>query len=34
VLAAVEFDNQAPLATNKVDVVPIDGRLANEFETA
>ena len=32
VLAAVEFDNQAPLATNEVDVVAIDGLLADEFE--
>ena len=32
VLAAVELDNQAPLATNKVSVVPIDRLLANEFE--
>ena len=32
VLAAFEFDNQPPLATNKVDVVPIDRLLADEFE--
>jgi len=30
-LAAVEFENQAPLAANEVDTVAIDGRLA-EFE--
>ena len=32
-LAAVEFDNQPPLAANEVDVVAIDGLLADEFET-
>jgi hypothetical protein len=34
VLAAVELDNQAPLAANKVDVVALDRLLANEFEAA
>src|SRR4029077_830934 len=34
VLAAVEFDNQAPFAAGKVDVVSIDGLLADEFEAA
>jgi hypothetical protein len=33
-LAAVEFDNQAPLATSEVEVVTIDGLLADEFEAA
>jgi hypothetical protein len=33
-VAAVELDNQAPLATNGVDVVSIDRLLANEFEAA
>jgi hypothetical protein len=33
-LAAVEFDNQAPLATNEVDVVAVYGLLADEFEAA
>jgi hypothetical protein len=32
VLAAVEQDNQAPLATNKVDLVAIDRLLPREFE--
>ena len=34
VLAAVEFDDQAPLATNEVDIVPIDGLLADKLEAA
>jgi len=34
VLAAVEFDNEAPLAANKVDVVASDRLLAHEFETS
>ena len=33
-LAAVEFDDQAPLAANEVEVVAIDQLLANEFEAA
>ncbi len=33
-LAAVEFDNQPPLAANEVDVVAIDGLLTDEFEAA
>ena len=33
-LAAVELDNQAPVATNKIDVVPADWLLADEFEAA
>jgi hypothetical protein len=33
-LAAVEFDNQAPLTTDNVDVVAIDRLLASEFEAA
>jgi hypothetical protein len=33
-LAAVEFDDQASLAANEVDVVAIDGLLADEFEAA
>jgi hypothetical protein len=33
-LAAVEFDNYPPFATNEVHVVAIDGRLADEFEAA
>jgi hypothetical protein len=33
-LAAVELDNQAPLATNEISVVSIDGLLADEFEAA
>src|SRR5882762_9556368 len=33
-LAAVEFDDQAPLAANEVDVIAIDRLLANEFEAA
>ena len=32
VLAAVEFDNQTPLAANKIDVVSIDRFLADEFK--
>ena len=32
VLAAIEFDNQAPLATHKIDVVAADRLLADEFE--
>jgi hypothetical protein len=34
VFAAIELDNQTPLATNKVDVEPIYGLLAGEFEAA
>jgi hypothetical protein len=34
VLAAVELDNQAPLAANKVDVVSSDRLLADKFEGA
>jgi hypothetical protein len=34
VLAAVEFDNQAPLAANKIGIVSFNGRLADEFEAA
>jgi hypothetical protein len=34
VLAAVELDNQAPLTTDKVDVVARDLLLASEFEAA
>jgi len=34
VLTAVELDNQAPLAANEVDVVSINGLLADEFEAA
>ena len=34
VLAAVELDNQAPLTTDKVDVVVFDRLLASEFEAA
>jgi hypothetical protein len=34
VLAAVEFDDQAPLTANKVDVVSIDGLLADKLEAA
>jgi hypothetical protein len=33
-LAAVELDNQMPVATNKVDIVLTDGFLADEFEAA
>jgi hypothetical protein len=33
VLPAVELDNQTPLAANEIDVVAIDGLLADEFET-
>jgi hypothetical protein len=33
-LGAVEFDDQAPLAANEVDVVAIDGLLANKFKAA
>ena len=33
-LTAVEFDNQVPLATNEVGVVPIDGLQAYKFEAA
>ena len=33
-MAAVEFDAQASLAANEVDVVAIDGLLADEFEAA
>jgi hypothetical protein len=33
-LAAVEFDDQAPLAANEVDLIAIDRLLANEFEAA
>jgi hypothetical protein len=33
-LAAVEFDNQAPLAASKVNVVAIDRLLTDEFEAA
>jgi hypothetical protein len=32
VLAAVELDYQAPLAADKVRIVPIDGLLADKFE--
>ena len=32
VLAAVELDYQAPVAADKVHVVPIDGLLADKFE--
>ena len=32
VLAAIELDNQAPLAADKVHVVAIDGLLADKFE--
>jgi hypothetical protein len=34
VLAAVEQDNQAPLATNKVAVVAVDRLLPREFEAS
>jgi hypothetical protein len=34
VLAAIEFDNQAALATNEVDIVAVDWFLADEFEAA
>jgi hypothetical protein len=34
VLAPVELDNQAPLTTDKVDVVATDRLLASEFEAA
>jgi hypothetical protein len=34
VLAAVEFNNQAPLATDKIDVVITDWLLTDEFEAA
>ena len=34
VLAPVELDNQAPLATNEIDVVAVDRLLASEFEAA
>jgi len=34
VLAAVELDNQAPLAANEVDEILTDGLLADEFEAA
>jgi hypothetical protein len=33
-LAAIEFYDQAPLATHEVDVVAVDGLLADEFEAA
>jgi hypothetical protein len=33
-LTAVELDNQMPLATNEVGVVPINGLLAYKFEAA
>jgi hypothetical protein len=34
VLTAVELDNQAPLAANEVDIVVIDGLLADKFAAA
>src|SRR5215472_459798 len=34
VLASVELDNQAPLTTDKVDVVAIDRLLSSKFEAA
>jgi hypothetical protein len=34
VLAAVELDNQTPLAANKVDVVSSNRLLADKFEAA
>ena len=34
VLAAVEFDNQAPLPADKVHVIAIDRLLADKFEAA
>jgi len=34
VLAPVELDNQAPLTTDKVDVVAIDWLLSSEFEAS
>ena len=34
VLAAIELDNQAWLATNEIDIVAIDRLLADEFEAA
>jgi hypothetical protein len=34
VLAAVEFNNQALLATHEIDVVPTDRLLADEFEAS
>jgi hypothetical protein len=34
VLAAVEFDNQASLAADEIDVISINGLLADEFEAA
>jgi hypothetical protein len=34
ILTAVELDNQMPLATNEVGVVPIDGFLTDKFEAA
>jgi hypothetical protein len=33
-LTAVELDNQMPLVTNEVGVVPIDGLLTDKFEAA
>ena len=33
-LTAIELDNQMPLATNEVGVVPIDGLQAYKFEAA
>jgi len=33
-LATVELDNQPPLATNKLHVVPTDWLLADKFEAA
>ena len=34
VLTAVDLDNQAPLTANEVDIVSINGLLADEFEAA
>jgi hypothetical protein len=34
VLAAVEFDDQAPFTTNKVGIVPIDRLLSDKLEAA
>jgi hypothetical protein len=33
-LAAVEFDDQASFPANKVDVIPINRRLADKFKAA
>ncbi len=33
-LAAIEFDDQLPVSTNEVDVIPADRLLANELAAA